>query len=139
MKRIFFIGVSAFFMVACGSHSNSADQELPKLIEYYFNQQIGGTPEAGINETYYFRLEDDKVILEQLKVGEEQLELSTADGLLFTATSDLKSAQATNPAKYRKVELFGRSRDGDSQMHWQMDSVPMREQIFMPLAQPQGD
>lgn len=139
MKKMLFAGLLSLLVVACGSHSNSSEQARPKLVDYYFNQQIGGTEEAGINETYYFQLEDDAVVLEQIKVKDEQMELSSSDGKMYWATSALQSAEATDPSKYRKVELFGRARDGDVLMHWVMDSVPMREQIFMPSAKPQDD
>lgn len=139
MKKVLSAGILGLLLVACGSHSKEGEQAMPKLLDYYFNQQIGGTEEAGINETYYFKLEDNAVVLEQIKVKEEQVEMSTSDGLTYMATTSLKSAEASDPSKYRKVELYGRLRDGDALLHWVMDSVPMREQIFMPSAKPQDN
>ena len=139
MKTVLSAGILGLFLVACGSHSKEGEQAMPKLLDYYFNQHIGGTEEAGISETYYFKLEENAVVLEQIKVKDEQMEMSTSDGLTYMGTTSLRSAEAADPSKYRKVEFYGRLRDGDALLHWVMDSVPMREQIFMPAAKPQDN
>lgn len=130
---ILIMGVSA-----CGGHKekarNTPAKQSPQaqFLEYYYDQQIGGTPEAGINEIYYFRLTDESAIIKQLKVGGETIDLSSPDGVLFTGSTSLQSADQLPETKYRKVELFGEPREGEGEMYWQIDSVPLRQKIFMP-------
>lgn len=132
----------AFLLVlsamACGSQKKNSALQV-EIQDYYFDQQIGGTAEAGINESYYFKFEDDSAIMESMTVGGKSYDLKSKDGMLFQATTELMSNDEVNPASFRKVSLIGKARRGDGMIHIQLDSVPMREQIFMPSALPQGD
>ncbi len=105
--------------------------------EFYFNRQMGGTQAAGINESYYFRVANPKIILDQLKVRDQVLELELKEDGLFWASTKMLSKDDYIFSDYSKVELFGHLKGGDIEMHWDLDSVPLREQIFMPAAVPQ--
>lgn len=132
----------AFLLVlsamACGSQKKNGALQV-EIQDYYFDQQIGGTGEAGINESYYFKFDDDSAIMERMTVGGKSYDLKSKDGMLFQATTELMSNDEVNTASFRKVSLIGKARRGDGMIHIQLDSVPMREQIFMPSALPQGD
>lgn len=136
--RNLFLGLLVLAITACGSSSQQKKKEIPspELSEYYFDQQVGGTAEAGINETYYFKVKDDLAIIESIKVREEQIEMESRDGVLFHGTSSMMSGDEVDNSKFRKVEVFARLREGEGAVHWQLDSVPLREQIFMPSAMP---
>lgn len=134
MRKITFL-LMLFVLVACGSKQMQLDLDL-SFQEYYFDRQMGGTQAAGINESYYFRVSNPKIVLDQLKVRDEVLELELKEDGLFWATTKMLSKDGYIFSDYNKVELFGHLNGGDTEMHWELDSVPLREQIFMPAAPP---
>ncbi len=129
MRHFFPALLAVLFFSGCGSYKSVLETELE---DYYFNQHIGGTQSAGINEVYYFHLSDDSVIIEQMQVEDTRVDLKSHNGLLYHCATPLADPQKVNPNEYRKVMLFGKARKGDAVVTWELDSVPLKERIFMP-------
>jgi len=107
------------------------------LEELYFDRQIGGTQAAGVNEIYYFRPVNPQIELYTLKVQGQELSLEFVNGY-YRAATELRSADQVGSASWRSVELFGGLKNADRQIHLEVDSVALREEIFMPAAIPSG-
>lgn len=131
--------VLLFSLSACKSKQGLKLQEINLDLEVeYFDRQIGGTEEAGVNEIYYFRPVNPELELQTLKVQGQTLSLSLVNGF-YRGTTELRSSDEVGNATWRSVELFGRLKNADSQIHMEIDSVPLREEIYMPVAIPTGN
>lgn len=133
MKKWLLFSISILLIACGGSKVQSAINIEPSV--YYFVRTIGGTPQAGIGETFYVKFSDPKLKIESMQLGDKQIDAEAqADGY-FTAT-----VMAPEPyLEYRSIELFGAYEGKDMEVHIQLDSVKLKEEVFMPAARPQED
>lgn len=136
MRKIGIIA-AVLLLAACGSSTKNFVVKA-NLAEYYFIRTVGGTEAAGINETFYFQFKEDNIIAEKMQLGELEIDLEFQGGK-YVGTGPLESAEDNDGAEFRSVEVFGRLKEGDAQLHWLIDSVPLRETVFMPSVQAQED
>lgn len=104
------------------------------LADFYFDRTIGGTPEAGISKTFWLKPQDPNLIIETIKLADQSMEAKAQNEGYYTATFFFKEGTEMALANLHALEYFGHHHNGDVQIHGEIDSVALREEIFMPAA-----
>lgn len=132
MRNIGIISALSLLM-ACGG---TREVQTLMVHEFFYDQTVGGTEEAGTNETYYFGSVIELQKLDSLQVGSDVLKLTSNGSQYYWATTALMNRSEVPQGNFRKAILYGTVSGKVAQVV--LDSIPLREQIMMPSARPQG-
>jgi hypothetical protein len=117
---------------SCGGSKSSVVLNLDTR-DYYFVRTVGGTAEAGISETFWVKFENPQLQVESMRYADQSAAAQLQEGGYYTASFNAQKPMVD----FRKLEIFGYLKGEDTQVHIELDSVRLKEQVFMPAAMPE--
>lgn len=132
MKRLLSLA-ALLILFSCGGSKVQTSLNL-QLADYFFDRTIGGTPEAGISKTFWLKPQDPNLIIETIKLADQSKEAEAQKEGYYTATFFFKEGNEMALANSHALEYFGSHKKVDMQIHGEIDSVALREEVFMPTA-----
>lgn len=132
MKQLLSI-FSALILISCSGTKVQTNLNL-KLEDYFFDRTVGGTPEAGISKTFWLKPEDSNLIIETIVLDQESQKAEAQEEGYYTATFFFKTPTDLALASSNTLEYFARLKKGDMLVRGVIDSVALRNEIFMPAA-----
>lgn len=117
-------------LAACGSHSSSKLSSVDCLADHYFDREVAGIQQAGSALIFHFQLGENNLVLDSMRVKRVLAPLMAIDSLHYRSES-IHLLDEEQSDSY-SVRVYGRQVGATEGFSWLLDSVPLREQIFLP-------